>query len=102
MFKLLTRIARWYIVKPKIPIWVNFGGPWNGKGWYILWPFGILRSFVIFYGDLVFQLQFGIFSPILVYCVKKNLATLFLTLATHKKSRRGKNIFIPWRAAWST
>jgi hypothetical protein len=35
------RVARWYIFKPKIPTWVNFGGPWNGKGWYILWPFGI-------------------------------------------------------------
>jgi hypothetical protein len=21
---------------PRIPIWVNFGGPWNGKCWYIL------------------------------------------------------------------
>jgi hypothetical protein len=20
---------------------VNYGGPWNGKGWYILWPFWI-------------------------------------------------------------
>jgi hypothetical protein len=25
------RVARWYIVKPKIPIWVNVGGPWIGK-----------------------------------------------------------------------
>jgi hypothetical protein len=23
----------------KIPIWVYFGGPWNGKCWHILWPF---------------------------------------------------------------
>jgi hypothetical protein len=22
-----VRVARWYILKPKIPIWVNFGGP---------------------------------------------------------------------------
>jgi hypothetical protein len=35
------RVARWYIFKPEIPIWVNFGGPWNGKGLYSLWPFGI-------------------------------------------------------------
>jgi hypothetical protein len=27
------RVARWYIFKPKIPIWVNFGGPWIGKRW---------------------------------------------------------------------
>jgi hypothetical protein len=31
----------------KTPIWVNFGEPWNGKGWHILWPFGI------YYGHLV-------------------------------------------------
>jgi hypothetical protein len=33
---LQTRVARWFVFKPKIPIWVKFGGPWNGKGWYIL------------------------------------------------------------------
>jgi hypothetical protein len=22
-----TRVARWFIFKPKVPIWVNFGGP---------------------------------------------------------------------------
>jgi hypothetical protein len=22
-----ARVIRWYIFKPKIPIWVNFGGP---------------------------------------------------------------------------
>jgi hypothetical protein len=26
-----ARVARGYILKPKIPIWVNFGGPWNEK-----------------------------------------------------------------------
>jgi hypothetical protein len=26
-----TRVARWFIFKPKIPIWVNFGGPYIGK-----------------------------------------------------------------------
>jgi hypothetical protein len=36
----------WFIFKPKIQIWVNFGGPWNGKYWQILWSFGI------FYGHL--------------------------------------------------
>jgi hypothetical protein len=23
----LVRVARWFVFKPKIPIWVNFGGP---------------------------------------------------------------------------
>jgi hypothetical protein len=40
-----VRVARWFIFKPKIPIWVNFGGPWIGI-FYILWQFGI------FYGHL--------------------------------------------------
>jgi hypothetical protein len=22
-----NRVARWFVFKPKIPIWVNFGGP---------------------------------------------------------------------------
>jgi hypothetical protein len=30
------RVARWFVFKPKIPIRVNFGGPLNGKCWYIL------------------------------------------------------------------
>jgi hypothetical protein len=25
------RVARWFIFKLKIAIWVNFGGPWNEK-----------------------------------------------------------------------
>jgi hypothetical protein len=24
---LLTRVAKWFVFKPKIPIWVYFGGP---------------------------------------------------------------------------
>jgi hypothetical protein len=32
-------VARWFIFIPKIPIWVYFGGPWNGKCWYSLGPF---------------------------------------------------------------
>jgi hypothetical protein len=34
--------------KPNIPIWVNFGGPWNGKCWYILWPFGINNNHLVY------------------------------------------------------
>jgi hypothetical protein len=62
--------------KPKIPLWVNVGGPCSGRCWFILWPFGI------FYGHLAFGLFYGnlgIFGPVLhtlVLCNKKNLATL--------------------------
>jgi hypothetical protein len=65
----LSRVARWHIFKPKIPIWVNFGGSCNVRYisillvhsvyftdiWYILWPFGI------FYGCLVYFSRFGMF-----------------------------------------
>jgi hypothetical protein len=30
------RVAGWFVFKPKIQIWVNFGGSSNGKSWYIL------------------------------------------------------------------
>jgi hypothetical protein len=49
-----NRVARWHIFKPKIPIWVNFGGSYNGRCkaiWSILLPFGILYGY------------FGIFFP---------------------------------------
>jgi hypothetical protein len=36
-----------YIFKPKIPIWESFGEPWNGKCWYILWPFGVYKNHIV-------------------------------------------------------
>jgi hypothetical protein len=74
-----SRVARWFVFKPKIQIWANFGGSCNGRWWYILWTLGpfYLQSFVIFYGYLVvIRDYFGIFFPVLVCCTKKNLATL--------------------------
>jgi hypothetical protein len=66
-----SRVARWYIFKPKIPIWVFIGGPWNGKCLYILQSFG-RHSLCIWY----ILCSFGIFFPVLVCCTKKNLAPL--------------------------
>jgi hypothetical protein len=37
----VSMVAKWHIFKPKIPIRVNFGEPWNGKCWYVLCPFEI-------------------------------------------------------------
>jgi hypothetical protein len=34
--RIAARVARWFIFKPKIQIWANFGGSCNGKSWYIL------------------------------------------------------------------
>jgi hypothetical protein len=56
-----ARVARWHIFKPKIPIWVNFGGSCNGGCMYlhtyILWSLGI------FCGPLDILLLFGTFFP---------------------------------------
>jgi hypothetical protein len=72
-----SRVARWFIIKPKIPVWVFFGGPKIGKSLYIPWQFSnILRTLGIFYDRLVhFEFIWCIFS-FLVSCAKKNLATL--------------------------
>jgi hypothetical protein len=46
-----TRVARWHIFKPKIPIWAKFGGPWNRCFYVVIsyvWPFQI------YYGHLVY------------------------------------------------
>jgi hypothetical protein len=48
------RVARWFVFKPKIQIWVNFRGSCYGRCRYILWTVGpIYGLFVIFYGHLV-------------------------------------------------
>jgi hypothetical protein len=43
-FRAKSRVSRWYIFIPKIPIWIYIGGPWNVKCWCILWPPGIFRA----------------------------------------------------------
>jgi hypothetical protein len=50
----------WFVFKPKIQIWVTFGGPWNGKCFTtiknILWSFGNLVALLVY------------FPPFLVLC----------------------------------
>jgi hypothetical protein len=79
-------VARWFVFKPKIPIWVNFGGSCDGRFWYILWPLGLsnchlvyfIWSFKLPFGTLylVFQIAIWYIFPVLVSFLKKNLATL--------------------------
>jgi hypothetical protein len=61
----MPMVARWFIFKPKIPIWVNFGGPYID--WkmliYFMAIWNILRTFGIFYDHLVhFVFVWYIFS----------------------------------------
>jgi hypothetical protein len=64
------RVARWFVFKPKIQIWVNFGGSCSGWCWYIL------RTLGPFYGFLLYIMEIWYIVPVLVFCTKKNLATL--------------------------
>jgi hypothetical protein len=66
------------VFKPKIPIWVNFGGSSNGRCCYILCTFGlhILWTFDILCGLLVYLVVIWYIFPQLVCCTKMNLATL--------------------------
>jgi hypothetical protein len=63
--------------KPKIPIWVNFGGSCNGRCWYIIWSIGLFYGYMVYFVANVYILGlFVMFFPALVYCNKRNLATL--------------------------
>jgi hypothetical protein len=63
-----SRVARWFIFKPKTLNWVNFGGQlydhleYFTDIWYNVWLFAVC-------GHLVYFSSFGMFGP-------KNLATL--------------------------
>jgi hypothetical protein len=64
---------------PKIPIWVNFRKPFNGRWYFFLYPFCLL------YGQMVYFWPFGTFCGILVHfsrfgmLYRENLATLLST-----------------------
>jgi hypothetical protein len=65
--------------KPKIEIWVNFGGSCNGRCWHIICAFEIFDSHLVYIMAIWYNLlSFGIFFPVVVYCTKKNQVTLVL------------------------
>jgi hypothetical protein len=74
------RVARWFILKPKIPIWEFF----EGLGMEILKKisYGHLEYFMAIWYSLW---SFGIFFPIWYVWSKKNLATLVFLIANSEK-----------------
>jgi hypothetical protein len=57
-----------YILKTKISIWVHFGGSFNGKCWYILWPFGVFYCHLVYFVAIWYIVwQFGICNGHLIY-----------------------------------
>jgi hypothetical protein len=58
---------------------VNFGGSCNGNCWYILWTYGLFYGhWKYFVAIWYISWSVGIFSPVLVCCSTKNLATLII------------------------
>jgi hypothetical protein len=61
-FQIGTRVARWHIFKPKIPIWVIYGGSFALEDVSIFYghnSIGILWPFVVFNGYLKYFPRFG-------------------------------------------
>jgi hypothetical protein len=77
--RFMNRVARWFVFKPKIPFLVNFVGSCIRRCWYILWPFGIFCCQLVDLMAICYILcSFDTYFPVLVYCTKPNLATLFM------------------------
>jgi hypothetical protein len=54
--------------KPKILIWLNFGGHCNGRCWRISWKFGIFYGHLIYFMDIWYIMwSLGIFCGHLVH-----------------------------------
>jgi hypothetical protein len=65
--------ARWFVFKPKILIWVNFGRSCHGSCFvYFIFIYTYIYFMAIWY--ILWSLV--IFLPVLVCCAEKNLATL--------------------------
>jgi hypothetical protein len=73
-----TRVARWVVFKPKIPVWVNFGGSCNGKCWHILCSVEIIYGHLVYFYVHLIYVYCGRFVNFthFAYCSEKNLATL--------------------------
>jgi hypothetical protein len=69
-------VARWFIFRPKIVIWVHFGGSCNGRRcWCILWPFGLFYGHLIYFMDLWYRYFVVIwyFFPPFWYIVQRKI-----------------------------
>jgi hypothetical protein len=78
----LVSVARWYIFKPKISNWVNFGRSCNGRCWY-------------FYGHFVyFRAKWYILSPFCTFC---GHLVYFSSFGKFYRDKSGKPMFDPTR-----
>jgi hypothetical protein len=62
--RLSTRVARLFVFKTKIPIWVNLGVSCNGRYCYNLWTLGPFYDLLFYFTDIH---TYGVVRGILVY-----------------------------------
>jgi hypothetical protein len=68
------RVARWYIFKPKIPIWVNFGGSsMDDVGILYVRQFDLFYDILVYCGHLVYFMIVWYIYPILGSLCKRRL-----------------------------
>jgi hypothetical protein len=72
-FFVIIRVARWFVFKTKIQIWVNFRGPCNGRCWYIVCTLGPFYGLLLYFMDIWYSSwKFGIFSRFGILCEEKS------------------------------
>jgi hypothetical protein len=74
----LSRVARWYVFKPKFPISECLAMKDEGKCYGHLVYFTAISYILWRFGNYV-GMSFWYIIPVLVCCTKKNLATLVLS-----------------------
>jgi hypothetical protein len=63
LLQVWRRVARWFLFRPKIPIWVYSGGPRNGKCCYIFWSFKYFTTIVYILWDIAYFLVIWYIFP---------------------------------------
>jgi hypothetical protein len=78
-----TRVARWFVFKPKIQIWVNYGGSCNGRRWYILWTLGPFfgLGLLLYFMDIWYSSWFVVIWYIFWYFVPRKIWQPCFTLS---------------------
>jgi hypothetical protein len=97
-----TRVSRWFVFKPKIPIWVNFIGSCNGSCWYILWAFGIFYCHLVFF-IVIWYIVFWYVVPKRIWqpwTMLVFLCLVFLTMIGVYLCRYKHTNYIFWALKW--
>jgi hypothetical protein len=91
-----TRVARWFIFKPKIVSFEAIGME-NVYFKYVLRTFGIFYRYLVLCMAIWYGLwSFGIFSPFWYVWTKKNLATLMSTDSSNLSILSNEVIVTSW------